>query len=46
MMLLSYTLRKGSASYKFSKSQEKIKHLMFMDDIKMFAKKMKKNLRL
>ena len=31
-------LRKGTAGYKFSKSQEKINHLMYMYDIKLFAK--------
>ena len=31
-------LRKGTAGYKLSGSQEKINHLMYMDDIKLFAK--------
>ena len=38
MMPLNYTLRKCTAGYKLSRSQEKIKHLMYMDDIKLFAK--------
>ena len=42
MMPLNLILRKYTAGYKHSKSQEKISHLMYMDDIKLFAK-MKKN---
>ena len=42
MMSLNYILRKCTAGYEVSKSQEKINHLMFMDDIKMFAKKWKR----
>ena len=38
MMPLNYILRKCTVGYKFSKSQEKINHLMYMDDIKPFAK--------
>ena len=38
MMSLNHILRKCTARYKFSKSQEKINHLMYMDDIKLFAK--------
>ena len=38
MMPLNHILRKCTAWYKFNKSQEKIKHLMYMDDIKQFAK--------
>ena len=34
-------LRKCTAGYKLSKSQEKINHLMDMDDIKLFAKNKK-----
>ena len=30
--------RKCTAGYKLSRSQEKINHLMYMDDIKLFAK--------
>ena len=38
MMSLNHILRKCTAGYKFSKLQEKINHLMYMDDIKLFAK--------
>ena len=38
MMLLNHILRKCTAGYKLSKSQEKIYHLMYMDDIELFAK--------
>ena len=38
MMSLNHILRKFTAGYELSKSQEKINHLMYMDDIKMFAK--------
>ena len=38
MMPLNHILRKCTAGYKLSKSQEKINHLMYMDDIKLFAK--------
>ena len=38
MMPLNHILRKGTAGYKLSRSQEKINHLMYMDDIKLFAK--------
>ena len=38
MMPLDHILRQCTAGYKFSRSQEKINHLMFMDDIKLFAK--------
>ena len=38
MMPLKQILRKCTAEYKLSKSQEKINHLMYMDDIKLFAK--------
>ena len=37
MMPLNHTLRKCAAGYKLSRSQEKINHLMYMDDIKLFA---------
>ena len=39
MTPLNHTIRKCSTGYKFSKSQEKINHLMYMDDVKLFAKK-------
>ena len=38
MMPLNHILRKCTAGYKLSRSQEKINHLMDMDDIKLFAK--------
>ena len=38
MMPLNHILRKCVAGYKLSRSQEKINHLMYMDDIKIFAK--------
>ena len=38
MMPLKHILRKCAAEYKLSRSQEKINHLMYMDDIKLFAK--------
>ena len=38
MMPLNHILRKCSAGYKLSRSQEKINYLMYMDDIKLFAK--------
>ena len=41
MMPLNHLLRKCTAVYKLSRSQEKINHLMYMDDIKLFAKKKK-----
>ena len=37
-MPLNHILRKFTAGYKLSRSQEKINHLMYMDDIKLFAK--------
>ena len=38
MMPLNHILRKCTAGYKLSRSQEKINHLMYMDDIKLLAK--------
>ena len=38
MMPLNHTLRKCTAGYKLSRSQGKINHQMYMDDIKLFAK--------
>ena len=38
LMSLNHILRKCTAGYKLSRSQEKINHLMYMDDIKLFAK--------
>ena len=38
MMPLNHILRKCTAGYKLSRSQEKVNHLMCMDGIKLFAK--------
>ena len=38
MIPQNHILRKCTAGYKLSRSQEKINHLMYMDDIKLFAK--------
>ena len=38
MMPFNHILRKYTTGYKLSRSQEKINHLMYMDDIKLFAK--------
>ena len=38
MMPLNHILSKCIAGYKLSRSQEKINHLMYIDDIKLFAK--------
>ena len=38
MMPLNHILRKCTAGFKLSRSQEKVNHLMYMDDIKLFAK--------
>ena len=38
MMPLNHILQKCAAGYKLNRSQEKINHLMYMDDIKLFAK--------
>ena len=37
-MPLNHILKKCTAGYKLSKSQEKITHLMYIDDIKLFVK--------
>ena len=42
MMPLNHILRKCTAGYKLSRSLEKVNHLMYMDDIKLFAKNEKK----
>ena len=42
MMPLNHILRKCTAGYKLSKSQEKINQLMYMDDIKLFYQKLKR----
>ena len=41
MMPLNHILRKCTAVYKLSISQEKINHSMYVDDIKLFAKNKK-----
>ena len=41
MMPFDHILRKCTTGYKLSISQEKVNHLMYMDDIKLFAKKEK-----
>ena len=41
MMPLKHTLKKCTAGYKPNRSHENINHLMYMDDIKLFAKKEK-----
>ena len=38
MMPLNQILRKCTVGYKLSKSQVRINHLMYMDDMKLFAK--------
>ena len=38
MMPLKHILRKCAAGYKLHRSQEKINYLMYMGDIKLFAK--------
>ena len=38
MMPLNHILRKCTAGYKLSRSQEKVNHFTYMDDIKLFAK--------
>ena len=45
-MPLNYILIKCTVGYKLTESQEKINLLMYMDDIKLFAKNKKKNLKL
>ena len=45
MMPVNHIVRKCTAEWKLSRSREKINHLMYMDDIKLFAK-MKKNWKL
>ena len=42
MIPLSHVLRKFAAGYKLSKTREKINHLMYMDDIKLFVNNEKK----
>ena len=35
---LSHVLRKSKAGYEYSKVREKVNHLLFMDDLKLYAK--------
>ena len=42
IMPFNHILRKCTAGYKLSKSQEKIYRLMYLDDIKLFTKKKRK----
>ena len=37
MMPINHILRKYTTGYKLGRSQEKVNHLMYMDDIKLFA---------
>ena len=39
MIPLYHVLRKWATGYKLNRSQEKINHLMYIEDIKLFAKK-------
>ena len=41
MMPLKHILRECTGLYKLPKSQGEINHLMYMDDLKLFAKNMK-----
>ena len=41
VMPINHILRKCTTGYKLKRSQEKINHLMYMDDIKLFAKNKK-----
>ena len=43
MMPLNHLVRKYTAGYKLIRWQEKVNHLKFMDDIKLFYKKGKRN---
>ena len=36
MIPLSLILREAKAAYKFSESKEKINHLLFVDDLKLY----------
>ena len=37
LILLSLILRKAKAAYEFLESKEKINHLLFMDDLKLYS---------
>ena len=41
MMQLNYLLRKSKIGHRFAKSQEKINHIMYIDNMKVFGKKKK-----
>ena len=45
MILLKHIHKKCKAGYKLNRLQEKINHLMYMDDIKLFAKNEKKKMK-
>ena len=38
MITLSLILRKAKAAYEFSGSKEKVNHLLFMDDLKLYSR--------
>ena len=38
---LSFILRKAKATYEFSESKERIDHLLFMDDLKLYSRSKK-----
>ena len=42
MIPLSLILRKAKAAYEFSESKEKINHLLFMDDLKLYSRSEKR----
>ena len=35
---IKFDVKKGEAAYEFSKSKEKINHLLFMDDLKLYSR--------
>ena len=41
LILLSLILGKAKAAYEFSESKEKVNHLLFMDDLKLYSRKEK-----
>ena len=41
LVSLSLILRKAKAAYEFSGSKEKINHLLFMDDLKLYSRNSK-----
>ena len=38
LILLNLILRKAKAAYEFSENKEKINHLLFMDDLKLYSR--------